>query len=306
MIVRTVLRDISPQDLGVTYSHEHLIIEGPTVEKNWPHIYLPSVGEAVAETTACAGAGVGAMLDAMPTGSGRNLEKLAAVSRAVGVHVIASTGMHTSKYYEGVDWASDPPEDLALRFIPEILEGIDGLRAGVLKVASSAEKPTKHEESLFVAAGLVHIATGVPVLTHCEEGQGALAQIEALNRAGVESDRILLSHTDKVPDRGYHREILETGASVEYDQALRQHLVGSSETASLIVDMWEAGFGSQILLGTDGARRSLWSTLGGEPGLAWLAGGFADVLRERGLAEQEIDAMFVSNPARVLSFNPSR
>lgn len=306
MIVRTVLGDIVPKDLGVTYAHEHLIIESRLVQENWPHIYLPSVTEAVAEATVCAEAGVGAMLDAMPTDSGRNLEKLAAVSRAVGIHVIASTGMHSSKYYEGIDWAADPTEELALRFIPEVLDGVGGIKAGVMKVALSAEAATEHEGSLFLAAGMVHIATGAPILTHCEDGRGALAQIEMLRDAGVAPARVLLSHTDKVLDRGYHREILQTGASVEYDQALRQHLVGSTETASLIADMWGLGFGSQILLGTDGARRSLWATLGGGPGLSWLADGFDDVLRDHGLGELELEAMLISNPARALSFNPPR
>jgi len=275
------------------------------VAERWPHISLPHVDEAVGEVTACGSSGVGTMLDAMPTGSGRHLSKLAEVSRRTGVHVIASTGMHTEKYYVGVDWVDDPPEELALRFISEIVDGVDGVRVGVMKVAALGPIPTRRESALFLSAGLVHISTGVPILTHCEEGMGALGQVEMLVRAGVEPGRIIISHTDKVTDRSYHRDILGTGANVEYDQALRQHLIGSTDTASLISDMWEAGFGSQIMLGTDGARRSLWSTLGGKPGLAWLFDGFDSVLRDKGLGGPEIEAMFVTNPARVLSLGPS-
>jgi 5-phospho-D-xylono-1,4-lactonase len=306
MIVRTVLGDVEPETLGKTYAHEHLIIDSPIVAARWPHIHLPDVDEAVPEVARCAAAGVGTMLDAMPTDSGRDLSKLAEVSRRTGVHVIAATGMHTAKYYENVGWIDDSPEDLALRFIPEILDGSDGLRAGVMKVAATAGAATAREAALFMAAGLVHISTGVPILTHCEQGRGALQQIDLLVGAGVEPDRILLSHTDKVADRRYHRAILGSGASVEYDQALRQHLAGSTGTARLIADMWEAGFGTQILLGTDGARRSLWATLGGGPGLAWLVDGFDQVLRDHGVGESEIKAMFVTNPARVLAFEPPR
>jgi phosphotriesterase-related protein len=60
--------------------------------------------------------------------------------------------------------------------------------------------------------------------------------------------------------------------------------------------MIESGFGSQILLGTDGARRSLWSTQGGTPGLAALYhSAIAAVDRSTS------DALFVANPARFLT-----
>lgn len=304
MIVRTVLGDIDPSELGATYAHEHLIIDSPTVAREWPHIHLPSSVDAIEEVSLCADAGVRAMVDSMPTGSGRNLEKLADVSRATGVHVVAASGMHTAKYYPGVEWADDGADALASRFVDEIQSGVDGVRPGILKVATSGPIPSASERELFRAAGRVHTDTHVPVLTHCEEGEGALAQLELLDEAGIPLDCVIISHTDKVPDPGYHREILASGANVEYDQGLRQHLIGSSATAQLVVRMWEDGFGSQILLGTDGARRTLWTALGGTPGLAWLRLGFPSVLATHGLSEAQIETMFVSNPARILAFEP--
>lgn len=304
MIVRTILGDIEPSDLGVTYAHEHLIIDSPTVAEEWPHIHLPSPKDAIEEVSLCARAGVRTMVDAMPTGSGRDIQKLAEVSRATGVHLVAASGMHTAKYYAGVDWADDSADDLALRFIEEIQNGVDGLRPGVLKVATSGPEVSAPERELFRAAAIVHDETNVPVLTHCEEGAGAIAQLGLLNDLGIPLDCVVLSHTDKVPDAGYHREILASGANVEYDQGLRQQLTGSSETAQLVANMWEEGFGTQILLGTDGARRTLWTALGGTPGLAWLSLGFPSVLAAHGVGEAQIESMFVSNPARVLAFDP--
>ncbi|CAN5734986.1 phosphotriesterase-related protein [soil metagenome] len=304
MIVRTVLGDIDPSDLGVTYAHEHLIIDSPAVAREWPHIHLPSSQEAIEEASMCARVGVGAMVDAMPTGSGRNMEKLAEVSRATGVHVVATSGMHTAKYYPGVAWAGEGASGLARRFVDEIQKGVGGLRPGILKVATSGPEVSATESELFRAAGIVHAETNVPVLTHCEGGEGALAQLELLNEVGIPLECVVISHTDKVLDPGYHRAILASGANVEYDQGLRQHLTGSSATAQLVAAMWEEGFGSQILLGTDGARRTLWTALGGSPGLAWLRQGFPTVLAAHGIGESEVEAMFVSNPSRVLSFDP--
>ena len=303
MTVRTVLGDIDPSQLGVTYLHEHLIIDSPLVERNWPHIHLHSVEAATEEATSCARVGVGAMVDAMPTGSGRDLARLAEVSRASGIHVVAATGMHTEKYYEGVPWAADEADALAERFVDEVKHGVDGVRAGIMKVATVAENLTARERDLFRAAGVVHRETGVAVLTHCEEGRGALAQLDMLESVGVPPERVILSHTDKVVDVDYHRSILGRGANVEYDQSLRRHLIGSEETVSLVARMWDEGFGSQIMLGTDGARRSLWTSLGGSPGLAWLYGSMPALLGTAGLSGAEIESMFVDNPARVLQLD---
>jgi phosphotriesterase-related protein len=127
-------------------------------------------------------------------------------------------------------------------------------------------------------------------------------QIRALLDLGVEPGRIALSHTDKIGDAAYHTEMLTTGVYLCYDQALREH--ADNQTARLIAEMVDAGFGERLLVGTDGARRSLWKTLGGEPGLAWLRTGLPALLAGRGLAAAEVDRLFIDNPARYLSLKP--
>ena len=67
--------------------------------------------------------------------------------------------------------------------------------------------------------------------------------------------------------------------------------------------MIEAGYLNQIMLGTDGARRSLWSVLGGNPGLSWLYSGWGMKLKEMGATEEQVARLFISNPAEVLSFS---
>ena len=61
------------------------------------------------------------------------------------------------------------------------------------------------------------------------------------------------------------------------------------------------GHGSRLLIGTDGARRTLWSTLGGAPGLAWIHSGFRSLLTGHGLGQAEVDQLFTFNPSRWLS-----
>ena len=314
--VRTVLGDIEPDDLGLTYIHEHLIIDSPLVVDRWPHIHLPNVDEAVRELELCAAAGVGAFVDAMPAASGRGPLRLAEASRRSGVHVIACTGLHTSKYYEGQRWTTEEPADvLAGLFIADVVDGIDRYdymgpvirrtphRAGILKVAVLEDAPTPRDLRVFEAAAMAHETTGVPILTHCEGGRGAMAQVEVFERLGVPLERIVISHTDKVPDLTYHRDLLDTGVYLEYDQAVRQGEDAVDGTGRIVAEMIGEGHADRLMLSTDGARRSLWTSLGGEPGLAWLATRFVEILVSIGVDESAIRTMFVDNPAGFLSFD---
>lgn len=316
-VARTVLRDVPADRLGLAYLHEHLVIDSTLVHDRFPHIWLPSVEDAAAEVGACAAAGVGAMLDAMPCGSGRDVEKLAAVSRATGVHLIAATGLHTAKYYDGRPWTQEEDADvLADLFTADVLDGIDRYdyggpvvrrteyKAGVVKVATAGDLPTPAERRAFAAAAETVRRTGVPLVTHCEEGRGAPAQLELLRELGVPLDRVVLSHTDKVRDPGYHRALLQSGVNLEYDQALRQDPDDPQGTAWLIAAMVADGHADRLMLGTDGARRSLWRALGGFPGLAWLAGAFPAVLERHGVDAAVRLQLFVDNPARVLALAP--
>jgi phosphotriesterase-related protein len=318
VIVRTVLGDIAPDDLGVTYLHEHLIIDSPLVADRLPHIHLPSVDEAVAEVAPCAAAGAIALVDAMPCASGRHVERLAAVSERSGLHVIATTGLHTEKYYPHHRWALEASADvLAGLFTADIEDGIDrfdytgpaiertGHRAGILKIATSGSTITARDRSLFEAAAITHQRTGVPILTHCEEGVGAPEQLALLAEFGVPLTRVVLSHTDKIADPGLHKELLSSGVNLEYDQALRQATDGAPATAGLLAEMIAAGFLGQLMLGTDGARRTLWTTLGGTPGLAWLLTGFTAVLESRGIDAKARHQLLVANPARFLAMGPT-
>jgi phosphotriesterase-related protein len=313
--VRTVLGDIPPATLGITYAHEHLVIDGGRPVELYPDFLLADVDRAVDELTPARALGLDAVVDAMPCDAGRNVRKLAEISRRSGVHVIAPTGLHLAKYYPPDHWSVTGDQDtLGAMFMADIEDGIDandyagpvidrtGHRAGVMKIAGSEDGLTPLEAKVFAAAGAAHRATGCPILTHCTEGTAALEQIELLARHGVDPGHIVLSHTDKIVDRGYHRAILETGACVEYDQSFRWGAGRPNGTLTLLEWMLEDGFGDQLMLGLDAARQGYWSTYGGSPGMTYLLGAFADAMDDRGIGADDRRRIFVANPARAYSF----
>ena len=312
--VRTVLGDIEPADLGPTYAHEHLVIDGGRPVELYPDFLLADVEKAVAELEAARAVGLAAIVDAMPAGAGRNVRKLAEISRRTGVHVVAPTGLHLSRYYPDDAWTErESADELAARFATDVTDGIDEHdymgpvvertehRAGVIKVAGS-EPMTDRERRAFEAAAVAHVETGAPILTHCTEGVGALEQLRVLTEHGVPSAHVTLSHTDKVVDRGYHREILATGAFVEYDQGFRWKVGAENGTLTLLAWMIEDGHGNRLMLGMDAARQGYWATYGGTPGWTFLLGAFAEAMRDHGIDADVQHEIFVANPARVFAF----
>ena len=310
--VRTVLGDVPSSRLGVCYAHEHLVIDGGVAKLVNPEISLQRVEDAVAELAPCVAAGLGAVVDAMPADAGRNVAKLAAISRRSGVHVVAATGLHHARYYGERHWGELlEAEEMAELFVGDLEDGIDANdlngpvvrrtahRAGVVKVAGSAGGPSARDRRVFEAAAIAAGRVGAPVLTHCEGGTGGVAQLRLLEELGVPAERVILSHTDKVVDRGYHRELLATGAYLVYDQGIRS----PEGTASLVRWMVSDGHGGQLLLGTDGARRSLWTVLGGSPGLAALRTHLGKRLADE-LGPAAMERIWVTNPAAALELRP--
>ena len=169
----------------------------------------------------------------------------------------------------------------------------------MIKVAGSDGGPSARDSLVFAAAATAHRRTGAPILTHCEAGTGALEQIKLLTDLGVDARHITLSHVDKVVDRAYHREIVSTGAFVEYDQAFRWG-DDANGTTRLMRWMVDDHLADRVVLGNDAARRRYYRVFGGSPGLAWLLD-IADHLGTPtipGLAQQ----LFVDNPARAFAF----
>ena len=313
--IRTVMGDIEPAALGVTNAHEHVLIRGGLILLKEPDFRLDDVEKAKEEVADFHRFGGQALVDTAPIGIGRDPEGLKAVAEATGVHIVAATGFHKTKYYLDSHWRFHySAEEIAALFIAEIEEGIEinsyggplirrsTARAGIIKVASDYQLIDRATKLAFEAAGRAHSQTGAPVLTHTEMGTMALEQLRMLESFGVSPDHVVLSHMDRNPDPYIHREVAQTGAFLEYDGPGRVKYAPESALISLMRNVFEANLGGKILLGGDTARRSYWKAYGGGPGIAYTLERFVPRLRSEGFAEREIQQILVDNPARAFAF----
>lgn len=309
--IQTVLGPVPPRELGVTYSHEHLIIRGGAGLIREPAFKLPSVEKMLAELEFFKAAGGRALVDMMPIDAGRQPEDLVTISRQAQLHVIAATGFHKEMYYDDEHWIhSYSSRQIAELLIQELSEGMDrrsyngpivervAACAGVIKLATEYHYATKTQRKLIEAIGEAHRATGFPVSTHTEQGTVALDQIHWLGAAGVHASSVLVGHLDRLPDPSYHREVAATGAYLIYDGPSRAKYGPDSRVIDLMRRMIEAGHGKQLLLGSDMARPSYLRAYGGGPGLDYILAKFVPRLRREGIPSAVVDDILIHNPAQ--------
>ncbi|HZO33787.1 MAG TPA: hypothetical protein VFB17_01800 [Gaiellaceae bacterium] len=296
MIVRTVLGDIRPEELGPCDAHEHLFLDTPAQ----PGEEFLDREKAVEEAQTLVDAGGRALVDWTPLGLGRDLDGLAHVARATRLNVVAATGLHRDAHYTADDaYRTAPLDELARTFIDELAG-----RCGVVKVGASYHHLTPFEQKAFEAAAAAHAETGAPVCVHTQHGTMGLALVERLAALGVQPASIVLAHVDRNPDAGEHAETAATGATLQLDGPGRTKYWPDSTILRLIADLAERGHADRLLLGGDTGRRSMLRAYGGGPGLDYVFARFRPRLA-RELGPDLAERIFVANPARAFAWHPA-
>jgi phosphotriesterase-related protein len=310
---RSILGDIPSEQMGVTYSHEHIVIEESFPTLGNADFLLNDVDKITSELKGLKALGCSTMVDTMPANAGRNVIKSAGISKQTGINIIIPTGMHLEIYYPPSHWRYSYTEDqLTYLFIGDIVTGIDKYdyngpiterttyKAGLIKLATGDGPFTQHQEKIFRAVVNAHRETGVPILTHTNNGNQAIEQAELFEKLGADLNHIVLSHVDRNKDFEYHQALMQTGVSVEYDSAFRWKKDDENWTYTLLEKLLPL-YPNQITAGMDAARNTYWRSYGGKPGLDYLLTTFVEELDKRGL-KPYFNNIFLDNPRRIFSF----
>lgn len=310
--IQTVLGDIKPEDMGMTYAHEHLISQPPRrISDLDPDLILDSIDASVQEIALFQNVGGKTICDATAIDYGRNINAIAEVSRRAKINVIATTGFNKALYFE--KWISDTPlEQLQERMLKDITLGIDGTnyKAGMLKFGTSYGLMRDDEVKTARAVCRVQRETEAPLFTHTESGTIGLDQIELLKEERVNLERVCIGHQDRNPDIWNIKKIASSGCFISIDQISKVKYYTDQVRIDLIIDLALQGFQRQILISGDLARRSYLKAYGGGPGLGYIAGPFRERLREEmadhKIAAHKIDSiiedLYINNPRRFFTF----
>ncbi len=303
--VQTVLGPVAPGDLGFTLPHEHTKCSLWWIENRWDYWELigdePRINEELGAYKALGG---GTLVDVTPIGIGRDLTRLARLSQATGLHIVAGAGWYRQAYYPAearIDRRSI--DDLANEIVQEFVDG--PVRPGVIgEIGTDKPWVTAQEERVFRAAARAALRTGASVTTHAVQSDVGLAQLAILEDEGLDPARIVIGHCDSHPRIEHWREIVRRGAHVEADflgmSFTPLERAGEPKVVELISTLLNEGFEKQILLSQDVCHDSQLASYGGN-GYTYLQKSFLPSLAAAGVNAATIKTMTVENPARLLT-----
>lgn len=310
--VQTVKRVVAVEDLGLILPHEHLFtdLRGPLVPD-----YALAEPEAVARVmepylAAAHAVGVTALVECSTVGVGRNLAVLRHLAEVTPVYLIAPTGVYREAF--------TPPslrglsvEALAEEWVRDLTEGIEGTeaRAGFIKISMSDDGPTPLEVRNLKAAALASRQTGAAVASHTASGAVARREMEILESAGLDLGRFIWVHANLEPDPAVHLEAARRGAYVEFD-AVGAEWQSQSALVDYTLALIETGYAENILLSHDAGwydpSQPDGRPEGGIRGYSSLVEEFIPALHARGVTDDLVHLITVTNPARAFAFAGNR
>ncbi|WP_019122400.1 phosphotriesterase family protein [Brevibacillus massiliensis] len=300
--IRTVLGDISPEELGFTYSHEHLWCCPPPSQKD-RDLELTNYDASLEELLNFKSVGGQALVDASTLDYGRDGNKLKSMSEAAGVHVIGTTGFNKHIYFP--DWVEKESIDqIKDRLVHDVTVGMDGsdAKAGFLKAGSWLQLIHPLEEKVTRAVARAQLETNAPIWLHTEAGTMGMEMLDILEEEGVDLSVVAVGHSDRNADPYYHLQLAKRGAYVQFDGPGKVKYYPDSTRVALIKNMIDNGFLEQLLISGDMGRQSYLHAYGGGPGFKYIITKFIPRLLDEGITQEQIDTIFIKNPARWLAF----
>ncbi len=321
MQVQTVLGPIGLDQLGRTLMHEHLFIAFPGAEFD-PDAKLDRpafTAEAVKRLRQLREEhGVRTFVDPCPIELGRDAGMMAEIAEKSGMNVVCTTGFYFEDMGLPVYWRARTVEEIAALYIREITQGIGdtGVKAGAIKVATGAPAITPLERKFLDAACIAQKATGVPIITHTQDGVNGPEQVTAFREGGVSPHRCLIGHCCGNPDPAYHRRVAEGGAYIGFDRIGIVRLQPDEVRADNLVRLVRAGYGAHVLMSQDrhcgwlgklprqvsAEEQARMDALRAEgkwpPPYTYMFTDFVPMLRDRGLRDDEIASILEENPRR--------
>ncbi len=302
----TVNGPIRPEELGVTLSHDHILVDawGMTPGYEDYGTILDNEDLAIEELKGYRQAGGRALCDPTTVGIGRNPEALKRISQAVGIHIVMGCGWYRERVYPPYVF-QEHPDRLADRLVQELTEGVDGtgIRPGFIgEIGTERFYITPAQERVFRAAARAQRLVGCAIMTHTTHwGELALEQLDLLAEEGVPADRVIVSHLGDRPGAHGLLPIAERGAWIDVDNLAFADYAPLEVRADNVVALWKAGFGGQIMLSNDISKINQLTFYGG-CGYQNVITNFYPLLKARGLTDDQITTMTVRNPSKAFAY----
>ncbi|MEW6444093.1 MAG: phosphotriesterase-related protein [bacterium] len=319
--VNTVTGPILPGEMGVTLPHEHLVFgyTGWDADQTMgPFDRRKVVETGVKVVNDLKSLGVKTLVEATCADQGRSPEILREIAEQTGLNIICTTGLYNEHeggvaYWKFRGMLGDAEKEIYELFMKEITVGIrdTGIKAGCIKAASSHGAITEYEKKVFRAAARAQKETGVPIITHTEEGTMGPEQAELLIGEGVDPKRIQIGHMSNSTDMRYQIAVLDKGVFSAFDRMGIEVIAGcpyDREKIPILIGLLGCGYAGQLTLSHDYITAWLGRPLAVAPSsLPFLANWYpthvlkniVPTLQKAGVTREQVQTMLVDNPRRL-------
>lgn len=336
--VMTVRGPIQADAMGVTLPHEHILNDcrcwwHRPVEPERQHLAAGPVhqgilGElrmdpfvnidncalddeplAVAELMAFRDAGGVTVVDPTCRGIGRNPEALVRISQATGLQIVMGSGYYLESSHPAVVRTMSA-DAIADEIVAEALQGIDGVRIGLIGEIGVSGDFTAEEEKSLRGAARAQVRTRLPLMVHLPGWyRHGLRVLDIVAEEGGDPAHTVLCHMNpSFADPDYQEACAARGAFLEYDMIGMDYWYADQqvqcpsdeETAGAIAGLIARGFGHKLLLSQDVFLKMMLTRYGGF-GYAYVLRHFVPRLRRHGVGEDMIRRLLVDNPRAVFS-----
>jgi phosphotriesterase-related protein len=245
---------------------------------------------------------------------GTDPEGLREVSERSGVHIVSGVGRYIEEFMVEVDLEMGVDE-LVADFVYAIQKGYGdtAIRAGIIGEIGCSWPWTEAERRSIEAAVIAQQETGAALSIHPGRNPKAPFEIiESVKAAGADIPRTIMDHIDRrLFDINDVLRLAEYGCVLEFDvfgwensrfsQDSDLDLSSDGVRLTAIRALIDAGHLDRIVVAHDIAWRTRQVEFGGH-GYGHIYRNVVPMMHRRGFTKEEIDAILVDNPARLLAF----
>lgn len=301
----TVNGRIQSSQLGFTLSHEHILVDFAGADNYDPNRWdddevLDIVDPYIQEIIRL---GCQSMIECTPNYIGRDPILLRKVSDLTGINIITNTGYYgaaDNKYLPKHTY-TEPAESLAEIWIKESNDGIDGtgIKPGFMKIGVAPGPLTELHRKLVKAAAITHLETGLSIASHTGPVRPAFEQIELLQSASVSPEAFIWVHAQNEDISLNRIKAAKLGAWVSIDGLNPSNV---NQYINWLKEFRAENLLNKILVSQDAGWYSPGEPDGGSfTPYSTIFNKLLPELRNNNFTDQEIDQIFVKNPAAAFS-----
>jgi phosphotriesterase-related protein len=318
--INTVMGTIMPGQLGMTLMHEHMVLAfaGWQNDSLSLHFELNEIADVCSQALVRVKEyGVKTVVDATPAELWRNVELNKIVSERTGLNIICCTGMYTEAwgvpaYFRFRGELMDIVTELYESFMQELTVGIGktGVKAGAIKVATGKGSISFYEGRILRAAARAQKETGVPILTHTEDGTMGPEQVDILVGEGVDPKKIVVGHMCGNSNLQYHKDVIDKGPYSGFDRWGIGTLYPDNLRQATLLGLLGLGYADRIVLSQDCNALMLGRPYIPPDHVLALVADWSYIhifkniiprLKAAGITENQINQMLIENPKNIFA-----